>query len=121
VANRHQKRLLNNGGRNMANGGIQSTKGSGGRNTTSSFRRKSRNSVKQSKGSKRHWRPPRNVREFAAQANQVATMVLNSEIDEDKARTYASIARVVSQSASVEVTRARFLKTAPDLSLEEED
>lgn len=68
--------------------------------------------------SKKPWQKPRNVREFAAQANEVATRVLNGEIDLETARNYASLARVVAQSASVEVTRARFLKKEPDLSLE---
>ena len=44
-------------------------------------------------------------------------MILNGELDMDTARAYASIARVVSQTISVEVTRARFLQTVPDLSL----
>ena len=71
-----------------------------------------------SSDSKEPWRKPRTVREFAAQANEVATKILNGEIDMEVARSYASLARVVAQSASVEVTRARFLKREPDLSLE---
>lgn len=64
------------------------------------------------------WRKPKTIREFAAQANAIATMVLNGEIDIETARNYASLARVVSQTASIEVTRARFLKREPNLSLE---
>lgn len=45
-------------------------------------------------------------------------MILNGEVDMDVARAYASLARVVSQAASLEVTRGRFLKEMPDLSLE---
>lgn len=71
-----------------------------------------------SSDSNRRWRKPKTVREFAAQANDVATMILNGEIDMEQARGYASLARVVAQAASVEVTRARFLKREPDLSLE---
>lgn len=79
---------------------------------------KSKPSEQPSSGSKQHWPTPTNVREFAAQANKIATMVLNNEIDMDKARTFATLARVVTQAASIEVTRSRFLKEAPDLSLE---
>jgi hypothetical protein len=75
-------------------------------------------SGKPSRPSNKRWRKPRNVREFAAQANEIATLLLNDEIDIEKARGYASLARVVTQAASVEVTRSRFLRTAPDLSLE---
>lgn len=74
----------------------------------------------QSSVSNESWRTPNSVRDFAAQANRVATMVLNGEIDKETARTYSTLARVVAQAASIEVTRARFLKEAPDLSLEEE-
>lgn len=68
--------------------------------------------------SNKRYRKPRTIREFAAQANEIATLVLNGEIDLETARNYASLARVVSQTASIEVTRARFLKREPDLSLE---
>lgn len=71
-----------------------------------------------SKPSNKRYRKPRTIREFAAQANEIATLVLNGEIDLETARNYASLARVVSQTASIEVTRARFLKREPDLSLE---
>jgi Zn-dependent peptidase ImmA (M78 family) len=70
---------------------------------------------------KQQYQSPRTVREFAAQCNDVATKVLNDEIDVDKARLYASVARVVAQAVSSEVTRARFVKEEPDLSLEMPD
>lgn len=44
-------------------------------------------------------------------------MVLNGEADMEAAKTYASLARVVVQSASIQVTKSRFLREAPDLSL----
>lgn len=75
-------------------------------------------SEEQSSTSNKRYRKPRTIREFAAQANEIATLVLNGEIDLETARNYASLARVVSQTASIEVTRARFLKREPDLSLE---
>lgn len=61
------------------------------------------------------YKAPRNVREFAAQANLIATAVLNGKIDLETARTYSSIARTVAQAITAETTRARFLKAAPDL------
>ena len=88
---------------------------------TSTCQQKSKTSVSPSRDSKEHWSTPRNVREFAVQANRLATMVLNAEVDFDVARTYATLARVVAQAASIEVTRSRFLKEAPDLSLEADD
>lgn len=51
--------------------------------------------------------------------NNVATLVLNEEIDLDLARAYAALARVLSQTVSVEVSRARFLRTEPDLTLDD--
>ena len=46
-------------------------------------------------------------------------MVLNGEIELETARLYSSIARTVAQAASLEVSRARFLATVPDLSFED--
>ena len=66
------------------------------------------------------WTLPRNVREFAAQTNTVATMVLKGEIDLERARVYSGLARTVAQAMSTEVSRARFLAQEPDLSLEKE-
>ena len=60
------------------------------------------------------------MRAFAAQANRVATMVLNGEIDVETARIYTAVARTVAQAMSTEVTRARFLQTEPDLELSED-
>lgn len=57
---------------------------------------------------------------FAAQANRVATMVLNGEIDLEVARTYSSMARTVAQAMSTEVSRARFVRTQPTLDLTDE-
>lgn len=70
-----------------------------------------------SNASKRPYVRPTTVAEFAAQANDVCTRLLNGSIDPKLAATYASLARVVSQTISAQVTRARFLKEAPDLTL----
>lgn len=77
----------------------------------------SRNSGERSSGSTRRWRQPRNVREFAAQANAVATLVLNGEMGLEAARTYSSVARTVAQAMSTEVSRSRFLQSEPSLDL----
>jgi hypothetical protein len=71
--------------------------------------------------STRRWRRPKDAAAFAAQANSVATMILNGELDLDTARTYSGVARTMAQVLSAEVYRARFLQQAPDLSLEEDD
>lgn len=78
----------------------------------------SANSSEQSSASKRQFRRPRNVKEFAAQANAVATMILNGKIDLDTARAYSAIARTVAQAVTAETARARFLRSQPDLTLE---
>jgi hypothetical protein len=78
----------------------------------------STNSAPPSNGSKRRYVRPVNAQAFAAQANDVCTRLLNGEIEQKLAQTYASLARVVSQTLSAQVTKARFLKEAPDLSLE---
>lgn len=82
--------------------------------------RTSTRSGKRAKPSSKRWRKPANVKEFASQVNEVATLVLNGELDIDQARTYASLARVVAQTVSVEVTRSRFLKEIPDLEFGED-
>jgi hypothetical protein len=56
--------------------------------------------------------------EFAAQANAVATLLLNGEIDVDVARTYSAVARTVAQAMSTEVSRARFVQSEPSLVLD---
>lgn len=94
------------------------TKDNGGKRRGSTSRKKSTTSGGQSRQSKKRWHTPEDVRQFAAQANKVATMILNGEIDIETARAYSSLARVVSQSASIQVTKARFLKEEPDLNLD---
>lgn len=73
-----------------------------------------------SRPSTKLWRTPRNVREFASQANEVASMVLNGDMDVNVARIYSGLARTVAQAMSTEVSRARFLSELPDLSFVEE-
>lgn len=70
----------------------------------------------------KHWRRPANAKAFAAQANSVATMVLNGEIDLDVARVYSGIGRTMAQALSAEVYRARYMgEQPPSLSLEEDE
>jgi hypothetical protein len=59
--------------------------------------------------------------DFAAQANKVATMILNGEIDLETAAAYSRVARTVAQAMSTEVSRARFLQRAPMLLLNDDD
>lgn len=85
--------------------------------STKESQKTSKASAKQSQDSKTVYRKPRNAKEFAAQANDIATRILNGEIELETARVYASVARVVAQALSTSVTQARFLKEVPDLSL----
>ncbi len=97
--------------------GTESTSGRGGRKRTRESPPISSSSAGPSSGSKQHWQKPGSVMELAAQANDVATKFLNGEVNIEVARTYATIARVVAQAASIEVAKSRFLKEEPDLSL----
>ena len=45
-------------------------------------------------------------------------MLLNGEIEPDKAQAYAGLSRVTAQALSSEITRARFVKEEPNMSLE---
>lgn len=78
----------------------------------------SQNSGGRSSESIGRWREPKNVREFASQANRVATMLLNGEISIDTARAYSAVARTAAQAVTAETARARFMGTAPDLTFE---
>ena len=68
--------------------------------------------------SNRHWQTPKNVKGLASQANKVATMVLNGELNIDTARTYSAIIRTVAQAVTNETNKARFLRAQPDLEFE---
>lgn len=84
----------------------------------------SEHSTPRSLGSKRHYERPRTVRALAAQVADLATAVLNGEVEGDAleaARVYASLTRTTAQLVSAEVTRARFLRMEPNLSLEGDD
>lgn len=68
-------------------------------------------------GSKRLWRQPKSVRDFANQASVVCTMLLNGKLDLEVARAYSGIARVVAQAISSEVSKSRFLGQKLDTAL----
>jgi hypothetical protein len=53
--------------------------------------------------------------------NDVTTKFLNGELEIETVRAYAALARVVSQTLSVQVTHSRFVKQEPNLSLEPDD
>jgi hypothetical protein len=92
---------------------------SGEEGLSSMFQKRSSNSELRSSDSKGHWRKPVTIKELAANINTVANAVLNGEIDLRTAQVYGALVRVVAQTTSLEVTRGRFLKEMPDLSLEE--
>lgn len=77
--------------------------------------------VSPSRPSTRRYTTPKNVRAFASQVNDVASRVLNGEMELEAARVYSGLARTVAQAMSTEVSRARFLSQAPDLTFEKED
>jgi hypothetical protein len=72
-----------------------------------------------SRRSKGHWVSPRSAMDFASQANRVATMILNGEIDLETARAYSAVARTVAQAMGTEVNRARISQIRPYLTLDE--
>ena len=80
----------------------------------------STNSDGPASSSNKQWRQPRSAREFASQANAVATMLLNGRLDLETARAYATLTRTIAQTLSTEVSKARFLEKPPDLSLDED-
>jgi hypothetical protein len=69
------------------------------------------------KVSKKNYETPTNARELAVQANQIATMILNGEINLDIAAKYSSIIRATSQLLSLEVAKARMDREKIDLNL----
>lgn len=85
---------------------------------TSTSTKTSKRSGKPSGGLNKHWRTPKDGRELAAQITLVATMVLNDEMFIEKARVYGSLVRADVQALSVEVSRARFARTIPDLTFD---
>lgn len=85
---------------------------------TSALSLTSKNSGEPTSGLSKRWLLPQTTRDFVAQSNAVMTGVLNGEIDIDRARVYGSVARVMAQVISVEVSRARFLREVPDLTLD---
>lgn len=92
-----------------------------GKNGSAGESQISRSSAGPSIVSTKPWPTPKNVRGFASQVNQVATMVLNGEIDLNNARLYSGLVRTVAQAMSTEVSRARFLSQIPDLSFEDQE
>jgi hypothetical protein len=71
-----------------------------------------------SRGSRTRWSRPSSAALLAAQANDVATRVLNGEIDLDVAARYASTARVAVSAMNIEVQRARAARQSPNLLLD---
>lgn len=80
----------------------------------------SKPSAKPPSGSNKQWRTPTTVRGLATQANKIATGLLNEEVDLEKAKAYSALVRSVAQMMSIEVARARFLRSEPVLDFEDE-
>jgi hypothetical protein len=76
-------------------------------------------STTQSSASKERWRQPKTIMEFASQVNSVCNRVLNGKIDMEVAKTYSALARVVTQSANIEVAQARLSHAPPELRLDQ--
>lgn len=96
---------------------------------STSSRHRSKTSAGPSKGSNKpsapltakpagRWKQPATLSQFAAQANAVATRVLNGEVPIELARSYSGLARTVSQAVSAQIVAARLMRTAPNLSLQ---
>ena len=55
------------------------------------------------------WKAPKNIMELAAQANVLATQLLNDEVSIPKARAYGTIARAVAGLLKAELDRRRWV------------
>lgn len=87
-------------------------------NTTSDLHGPSKHSDGQLNDSKPLWQKPSDVLQLAKQTNDVATKLLNGEIDIETARGYSAIIRSTAQFLSIEVAKARLNKqTGIDLTL----
>lgn len=75
---------------------------------------KSKRSAERLSGSNKAWQKPNNVKKLAEQVNEIAMLVLNDRIDLDKARTYSALVRGVGQLMSIEMFKARQMKTMPN-------
>lgn len=71
-----------------------------------------------SRDSRTRWNKPSSAALLAAQANDVATRVLNGDIELDVAARYASTARVAVSAMNIEVQRARAARQTPNLLLD---
>lgn len=84
----------------------------------------SKSSGLSSTSSTKRSRRPRTVKALAAQVAALATDVLNGDVTGDQlesVRVYASLVRTAAQLITSEVTRARFVRETPDLTLEDPD
>jgi hypothetical protein len=88
------------------------------RTSSRGSRKTSSTSSSPSASSTGRYRRPINVKQMAGQVLDLATAVINGDVqgeDLDRARLYASLARTTAQLVNSEVTRARFLREQPDL------
>lgn len=84
----------------------------GGSDTHAGVEKGTRNSAEPSSssaGPSGVWKAPKNIMELAAQANILATQLLNDEVSIPKARAYGSIARAVAGLLKAELDRRRWV------------
>ena len=79
---------------------------------------KSKRSAERSSDLNKAYQKPSNVKGLAEQVNEIATLVLNDKIDLEKARTYSALVRGVGQLMSLEMFKARQMKTVPNTDLQ---
>lgn len=101
---------------NLEKGSISSTNSKPATSSTPT----SSSSTKQSDGSIKRWKKPQTIKQFAAQINQVATMILNEEIPIETAYAYSRLTRNFAHIITTETAKNRFLKKQTDLELEED-
>ena len=75
------------------------------------------NSEEHQNDSNAQWHTPTNARELAIQANKIATLLLNNQVDINTAQKYSALVRGISQLMSIELSKARIEKTKINLDL----
>ena len=81
----------------------------------------SKPSSEQEPALKKRWQKPKNIMDLASQINSVANLVLNDQIDHEKARVYSALIRGVAQACSIEANRHRFSGERPMITFSEEE
>ena len=77
----------------------------------------SKNSKKPTSSLKKQWHTPEELKELAKQAVEVGTMILNDDIEIEKARAYSAVVKVTTQAITAEINKARLAGYVPDIDL----